>query len=281
MGTLWIPGAERLPCSKPGGVITSTAPPRAVWHTTEAQPGTAAVWASMIRVLNSKSAEPQILYDPLTDRLGQFMALNLSGRALRNDGTYQTNRTGRVCIQIEVIAYAAKPFTNYWKPGKNFKAMIAALRSWGIAVDSWPAGPPPRFVADPPRNVPESPRSRQVWLSKGGYYGHSQVPGNNHGDPGGVDVLDLKDAGKPVTSAPPSAPPEEEFIMATKEELDELLQKWTVSREHWDSQAWAYLATAIAAAQKSMDGVDVTPAMVDTAMGEARAALSLLEGSFD
>ena len=84
--------------------------------------------------------------------------------------------------------------------------------------------------------------------------------------------------GTPVTPDPPI---EEEFIMATKEELDELLQKWTVSREHWDSQAWAYLATAIAAAQKSMEGVDVTPAMVDTAMGEARAALSLLEGSFD
>jgi hypothetical protein len=68
MGTLWIPGAERLPCSKAGGTITSTAPPRAVWHTTEAQPGTDAVWKAMIRVLNGKSAEPQVLYDPVTDQ---------------------------------------------------------------------------------------------------------------------------------------------------------------------------------------------------------------------
>lgn len=185
MGTLWIPGAERITPSLPGGTITSTAPPRVVWHTTEADPGTASVWTTMIRVLKNKSAEPHILYDPLTDRLGQFLPLNVSGRALRNDGTTRTNRVGKVCIQVEVIGRAAKPFTGYWKPGPNWRALMAAIRSWGIP-DVQPSGVFPKFVADPPHNVPEDERSRTIWLNKGGHYSHSQIPGNDHGDPGGV-----------------------------------------------------------------------------------------------
>lgn len=201
MGTLLIPGAERITPSSSGGIITSTAPPRVVWHTTEADPGTASVWDSMIRVLKEKSAEPQVLYDPLTDRLGQFIPLNLSGRALKNDGATRTNRVGKVCIQIEVIGRSAKPFTDTWKPGKNFRALMAALRSWGIP-DVWPAGPPPRFIASPPHNVPESPRSRTIWLNRGGHYSHSQIPGNDHGDPGGINTTALFVAGGSTTPAP-------------------------------------------------------------------------------
>lgn len=214
MGTLWIPGAEKLPCSKPGGTITSTAPPRAVWHTVEGTSGSTSAWASSIRVLNEKSAEPQVLYDPITDRLGQFMPLNLSGRALKNDGGYQTNRIGRVCIQIEVIAFSAKPFTGYWKPGKNFKALVAALKSWGIPVDVWPAGPPPKFIANPPHNVPENDRDRQTWLTKGGSFSHSQIPANDHGDPGGVDIHAMAEAGKPTTPPKPDVPPPTEDDMS-------------------------------------------------------------------
>jgi hypothetical protein len=196
-GTLWIPGAERITPSIPGGKITSTAPPRVVWHSTEADPGTSAVWGSMIRVLKNKSAEPHILYDPLTDRLGQFLPLNTSGRALRNDGTYRTNRTGKVCIQVEVIARAAKPFTGYWKPGKNWRALMAAIRSHGIP-DVQPSGVFPKFVASPPHNVPEDERSRAIWLGKAGHYSHSQIPGNNHGDPGGVSFPAMLAAAPPT-----------------------------------------------------------------------------------
>lgn len=189
-GTIWITGAERLPVSAAGGTITSTAPPRAVWHTVEAPAGTREMWTRIQKVLTDKSAEPQVLYDPLTDWLGQFIPLNLSGRALKNDGTTKTNRTGRVCIQIEVMGYAAKPFTTGWKPGPNFRALMAALRSWGIP-EVWPSGPPPKFIADPPHNVPEDERSRTIWLSKAGHYSHSQIPGNTHGDPGGIDTAAL------------------------------------------------------------------------------------------
>src|SRR5690349_6677769 len=205
MGTLWIPGAEKLPVSSPGGTITSTAPPRSVWHATEAQPGTANVWTAMVRVLNNKAAEPQVLYDPVTDRLGQFMPLNVSGRALKNDGTTRTNRVGKVCIQIEVIAYSSKPFTDYWKPGPNWRNLMAALRSWGIP-DVQPAGAFPKFIESPPHNVPESPRSRTVWTTKGGHFCHAQVPGNDHGDPGAVSFQAMIAAAGTPTK-PPVKPP--------------------------------------------------------------------------
>lgn len=210
-GTIWIPGAERLTPSMPGGKITSSAPPRVVWHTTEADPGKDATFAAMVRVLTSKSAEPQVLYDPVSDRLGQFIPLNLSGRALKNDGGTQTNRVGEVCIQIEVIGRSAKPFTDTWKPGKNYRALMAAIRSWGIK-DSWPAGRPPVFVASPPHNVPESARSRTIWTTKGGHYGHSQIPGNDHGDPGGIDIVKL-------FAAAGSAPAKEELTVGQYEDL--------------------------------------------------------------
>lgn len=203
MGTLWIPGAERLHCSSPGGTITSTAPPHAVWHTTEADPGTSNVWTAMIRVLNNKGAEPQVLYDPVTDRLGQFMPLNVAGRALRNDGTTRTNRVGKVCIQIEVIGRSAKPFTDTWKPGLNFRALMAAIRSWDIP-DIWPAGPPPKFVqvGTGGYNVPENSRSRTTWTTKGGHFSHSQIPGNDHGDPGGISISALFAAAPKTTPKP-------------------------------------------------------------------------------
>lgn len=206
MGTIWIPGAERITPSLPGGEITSTAPPRVVWHTTQNPSGDPRQWSNVIGTLRAKTAEPQVLYDPVTDRLGQFIPLDLSGRALRNDGTTKTNRVGRVCIQVEVLAYAEKPFTDYWKPGPNFRALMAAVRSWGIP-DMWPSGPPPKFIADPPHNVPEDERSRTIWLSKAGHYSHSQIPGNDHGDPGAISTPAL-------FAAAPTTPPKGTTPMA-------------------------------------------------------------------
>lgn len=234
MPTVWIPGAERLTPSAPGGTITSDAPPRVVWHTVQARSGSAAAWDGAIRTLVAKNAEPHILYDPLDDRLGQFLPLNVAGRALRNDGGTRTNRVGRVCIQIEVVARAEEPFTNYWTPGPRFRAVMAAIRTWGIP-NFWPAGQPPRFVADPPHNVPEDARSRSIWLGNGGHYGHSQIPGNDHGDPGGISTRALFAA---ATIPPPT---EELFTVGQYENLmQQVKNEGAATRQEVRRQAiWA------------------------------------------
>ena len=197
MGTIWIPGAERLGDGSIGGAMDSPSRPgRVVWHTTESGAGDAA-FASVGKYLRQISAEPHVLYDPTTDRIGQFGPLNESARALKNDGATRTNRTGRVCIQIEVLARAGTPFTGYWKPGPNFRALMAAIRSWGV---------PDVFPLPLAGSYGAGVRTESVWLNAGGHYGHSNVPGNDHWDPGKISADALWDAAPRVKPAPKPAP---------------------------------------------------------------------------
>jgi hypothetical protein len=177
-------------------------PARVVWHTTESGAGDAA-FNSVAKYLIAETFEPHILYDPTTDRLGQFGPLNESARALANDGSTRTNRVGKVCIQIEVLGKAGTPFTGYWKPGKNFKALMEAIRGWGVP-DVFPMGALASKYGDA-----GAKRTRDVWLTEGGHYGHCNIPGNDHWDPGHIDVKALFAAAPKAstgTSKPPTKP---------------------------------------------------------------------------
>lgn len=200
MGEIWIKEAEKLGDGSIGGAMdTPSAPGRVVWHTTESGHGNTYfknVGDYLIRV----GAEPHILYDPSTDRLGQYGPLNQSARALRNDGLTRTNRSGKVCIQIEVLARASRPFTEYWKPGPNFRALMRAIRSWGVP-DVWPAGALAGHFADS-----TAKRNRTTWATKGGHYGHSNVPGNDHWDPGKIDKAAIFEAAPKGSTPAPSKP---------------------------------------------------------------------------
>ncbi|MFE5093225.1 peptidoglycan-binding protein [Streptomyces sp. NPDC056638] len=203
MGEIWIKEAERLGDGSIGGAMDSpSAPGRVVWHTTESGHGDAS-FKNVGAYLTSIGAEPHILYDPTTDRLGQYGPLNQSARALKNDGATRTNRTGKVCIQIEVLARANTPFTGYWKPGPNFLALMRAIRSWGVP-DTWPAGALAKVYADN-----SASRSRTTWAGKGGHYGHSNVPGNDHWDPGNIDrtaIFKAAPVDAPTTPTKPADP---------------------------------------------------------------------------
>ncbi len=182
-GPAYIDGVVRFGGQSIGGAMdTPGNPPRFTWHTTESPAGGnyfRSIAAYLIRV----GAEPQVIYDPVTDELGQFGPLTKSGRALRNDGSRRTNREGKVNIQVEVLGKAASPWTKNFDPAKkpNFRKLLAAGRAHGIP-DTWPAGKPAATAAA------ATNRSRTTWQSKGGHFGHSQVPGNDHWDPGGIDT---------------------------------------------------------------------------------------------
>ncbi|KUN16519.1 peptidoglycan-binding protein LysM [Streptomyces antibioticus] len=200
MGEIWIKEAERLGDGSIGGAMdTPGNPGRVVWHTTESGQGDSS-FNAVGKYLITIGAEPHILYDPTTDRLAQYGPLNESARALKNDGTTRTNRTGKVCIQIEVLGRAGSPFTKTWKPGPNFKALMRAIRSWGVP-DVFPMGALASQYGDP-----AAKRTRSTWLTKGGHYGHCNVPGNDHWDPGNIDKAALF-AAAPVTSTPKPTPP--------------------------------------------------------------------------
>lgn len=186
MGTRWIPEAEDL---KPVGghnPMSGVGGPRATLHCTVS--GTHQ-FNDMHRVLIHKRAEPHLLYSFRDDRLGQYFPLDRAARSLgRSYGmAYSNNRVGSVNIQVEVVGtvddWTAR---SDWNPGPNFRAMMRAIRSWGIEPK-----PIYRFAqtaADRSRVVMD-----RTWLtsSKGGgrWWGHCHYPApENHWDPGRVNV---------------------------------------------------------------------------------------------
>ena len=93
-------------------------------------------------------------------------------------GGVETNRAS--AIQIEVVAFAGQP--------KDVTTLqtVAQLCRWiegqhGIQQD-WPNGQP-RWSTNG-QNPGGHNRNAAMWAQEGGHYGHSQVPENDHWDPG-------------------------------------------------------------------------------------------------
>lgn len=209
-GPAYVSGVTKFGKQSIGGAMdTPGNPPRAVWHTTESPAG-GSYFSSIAAYLIRVGAEPQVIYDPVTDKLGQFGPLTKSGRALRNDGSRRTNREGKVNIQVEVLGRAATPWTKNFDPSKkpNFRKLLAAMRAHAIP-DIWPAGKPAATAAA----VAKAGRSRSTWQGKGGHFSHGQVPGNDHWDPGAIDtsIVPGKAPASPSKPATPTKPIYEPF----------------------------------------------------------------------
>lgn len=156
-------------------------PKRVIWHTTENDPAKTTA-ATIAYYLNRVGYQCHLIWNPVSGEIIQMIPSDRAGRALRNlTGGVQTNRQGSVCTQIEVVGRAVNPFTDGPMVGRE--TVLEWVRSLGIP-DVWPAGPPPR--------APKTHHaSAQVWNTKAGHYGHSQVPENDHNDPGCIDIRKL------------------------------------------------------------------------------------------
>lgn len=206
MGERWIKEAEDLRSNgQSGTMLRNHNAPKVTWHVT-VSPSGGSWFTAMHRVLTSNKSEPHILYDPVTDRLGQYFPLDRSARALANDGSRPTNRDGTINIQIEVVAMP-DGFTRYWKPGPNYAALMRVIRSWGIP-DTWPAGV---LASSPSHNVTRSwSRYRQS-----GHFGHSNVPGNDHWDPGPINRQAIFSAATGSSSPAPAPSRSSRSLRAT------------------------------------------------------------------
>jgi len=160
-----------MPISGPVGSYVG-GPYRIVHHTTE---GSTA--AGAFSAFKKHRSDPHFTVDG--QKIYQHIDTGLSARALRNaGGGVQTNRLS--AIQIEVVGTATRP-----KPRATLEN-VARLCRWLERTHSipsaWPAGPP-----KPAKNGKDPGghnRSASIWATKGGHYGHSQVPENTHWDPG-------------------------------------------------------------------------------------------------
>ncbi|QTD96957.1 endolysin [Streptomyces cyanogenus] len=199
MVDLWMPGATRHSLGNTGAM--NGGPARAVWHITS----NAKDW-TFARELGwftggGASVAPHLLWDPFTGEIAQFFPADSRSLSLQNAGDVKTNRTGKYCIQIEIVftegetVNGKKYATVRDTPCKNLDKIVAWLRSLGIP-DTWPGGAPTGFTRDTV--------SLDAWLKLGGHYGHNQVPGNSHVDPGPMPNLF---ATVPAPQKPPTTKP--------------------------------------------------------------------------
>jgi peptidoglycan hydrolase-like protein with peptidoglycan-binding domain len=196
MPDLWMPGATRHALGDEGAM--GGGPARAVWHITS----NAHDWTfkNELGWFTGGGADvaPHLLWDPFTGQIAQFFPADSRSLSLQNAGDVRTNRTGAYCVQIEIVftegeTVNGKKYNSVRDtPCKGLDQIMAWLRSLGIP-DVWPGGAPTGFVRDTV--------SLDAWTKFGGHYGHNQIPGNSHVDPGPMPDLF---AHAPVT--PPKQP---------------------------------------------------------------------------
>ena len=152
--------------------IYATGPFRIVHHTTEGSS-----YAGARATYAAKKADPHFTVNGA--EIHQHIDTDEAARALKNaPGGVETNRAS--AIQIEVVALAGQP--------KDVTTLqtVAQLCRWiegqhGIQQE-WPNGPP-RWSTNG-QNPGGHNRNAVTWAQEGGHYGHSQVPENDHWDPG-------------------------------------------------------------------------------------------------
>ncbi|WP_327703648.1 peptidoglycan-binding protein [Streptomyces decoyicus] len=188
MPDLWMPDAQR--CDVGDHAPTDGQyPAKAIAHITWDRNATAARPADLLAFASLRSyfsgggsgAAPHILWDPFTGQFAQFFpATSRSKSVMDLAGGTRTNRAGRVVIQVEALffPYCRVGGKTYAKladtPCKGWDRLNAWVHSWGVP-NAWPMGRPVDFTPH---------RSESVWETKGGWYGHSQTPENDHQDPG-------------------------------------------------------------------------------------------------
>ncbi|MGW0996420.1 endolysin [Streptomyces sp. NPDC002520] len=184
MVDLWMSGAARHSLGNAGAM--NGGPARAVWHiTSNAKDWTFANELGWFTGGGAGTA-PHLLWDPFTGQIAQFFPADSRSLSLQNDGEVKTNRTGVYCVQIEIVFTAGetvngKRYASVREtPCKGLGQIMTWLRGLGIA-DTWPGGAPAAFARDTV--------SLDTWLHRGGHYGHNQIPGNSHVDPGPMPNL--------------------------------------------------------------------------------------------
>ncbi len=160
-------------------------PAKVVWHTTENDPNKTSA-SNVAAYLRKSGNDVHIVWNPVTGETIQAIPADRGGKGLKNtSGGVETNRGGTYVIQIEVVGQAAHPFTN--SACKGLDKILTWLKSLGIPA-VFPGGAP--LPDGKSYGANNGNRSTAAW-EKAGHFGHSQVPENLHGDPGGVDINKL------------------------------------------------------------------------------------------
>lgn len=178
MAQAWMPGARRID----GGIartVIGAGAPRVVWTVTGSDPNAWSAREEALRLLHQGRA-PHLVWNPVNGEVAQLLAA--TRRAEIPLGTTSTYRQyldhgdeGRVCVVVCVVATEREPFTD--GPLRELSALLEWLDSWGVPR-VWPAGPPGHRGAG-------WEETTRIW-SRGGHFGHDQVPGSVAAAPGHI-----------------------------------------------------------------------------------------------
>lgn len=165
----WFKKARRDPApTQMWGQMTGDGDTRkCVWHTSESDPGSI---QGVVNWVQQQGSQYTLVWDPTTGEVVQLLPADVGARALKNDGSFPTNRYGDICIQVCVVGRAAKNPLTKGKPMKGRRELLKWIDKWGV----------PRAA------LPQTRRSRRVW-KRSGHTTHKACPGNDHVDPGKVD----------------------------------------------------------------------------------------------
>lgn len=186
MGTAWYPLAKRVEGVSDGGEYNDKGPGRGVIHTTEGSYG-----ESLTRWVKDYY---HIEYKPLTREWRQNIPFDKAARSLRNprmSPDTETNRNGKVCIQISIHARAANASDWSVETEDDLAAFIAwCYLNWGIE----PVLPVPFRGSECSGRNSRCRLSIAEWEAFSGWCGHQHVTENTHWDPGEIDVPSLEEA---------------------------------------------------------------------------------------
>jgi hypothetical protein len=205
-----IDGASRLRFHSSHAVAVN----KFLLHTIEGSGGNGD-WEGGRATLDSKSFWPHFIVakDRAGQlRIGQFLAMNVQGRACKNPGNAGT-------IQVEIGGKAANPFTSQDWLAEPVRALFQAVRA---VYPSIPNVAPKAFEGSN-GGYGSGAKSRipaSQWNAAAGLVGHQHAPNNDHWDPGAinpavllrVDASDTKPnvsddpAGVPTARPDPEAP---------------------------------------------------------------------------
>lgn len=183
----WLPGAQIVPASTPGGAYDPSFPWRIVLHTTEGPSIESAAAA-----YRSSTSWPHATVDPGRRQIVQHLAFDVAARSLMHPpGTPPTN--GARAIQIEIVGFAASigdlPADQVQWLGQAVLAPIATALGVPLrAPEQWPAYPASYGVGASQR------MTRDQWRAFAGICAHMHVPENDHGDTGAFSITAALDA---------------------------------------------------------------------------------------
>lgn len=200
MANMWLPQAEKHDLGNFGAMDGGA--PKVTWHITSNDSDHN--FANEVGYFTSAGAgeAPHLIWDPFTGQIAQMFPADSRSLSLKNDGSFRTNRSGTYNIQVEIVftqdeVVNGKTYHSVADtPRKNLDVIVNWARSLGVP-DVWPAGQPTSQV----RNTV----SDSFYNSHAGHYGHCNVPGNDHVDPGNIGNIFNLGGGTP-TPTPVYAP---------------------------------------------------------------------------